>query len=859
MIRGIVQGQSLRLTTPQIVGASVDYLEAAFSFSSDWQGLSIWAHFRSAGVVYDVALEDGRIPAEKHLNLSAGTWDVYLHGTSGNKRITTSTVRIQVTPYPEGTGVPLPEVPLTAVEQIDQKATEAKSIADQLRKDAEAGKFTGPQGPQGLRGEQGPRGEPGIPGETGETGATGAPGADGKDGKDGITPLIGANGNWFLGEEDTGLPSRGVHGTSGKDGQDGITPTIGDNGNWYFNGVDSGKPSRGVTGAAGADGAPGKDGADGAPGAPGADGPVGKNGVNGITPHIGDNGNWYLGDEDTGKPSRGATGPAGADGTPGQDAPQDVVRYSEQTLTENQQQQARKNIGAFPSKVLRYFFDPTENSDHYNDTDIFDAPIGSMISPGNDYSKNGVSNEGMEFPVYVIDRYHITEQYEKVSLLDSLGKVWVVTLCSASPRTIMGIQGQHNEVLVANTTANNGTHSIDIDWDVLAKHIQGDGMVYLRVQNRDILPCVSVDFDQASGKALHAYFAAVYPMNDNLAYIMISYGSDGLSKPQVIPIPILPPLVCTFTQDSDGAVSASSSVVDIYNAWFKGCPVYATIQFRGCAAFHMVPLTAAEYNKDSNTYYLEFSGIRPASFGANMNVPVVHYDGTQWSMYLDSAVTASNIPTALKNPNALTIKVGDNTVSYDGSSAQEVKVPAADKSLGLTGATVGQIAKIAAVDASGVPTAWEPVDMASGGKAWTKIIDVEITEATMVFEATGLDNATELYCEWSGLKTASETNKRDLDLYINDIAVGGGWVTNATSNGNALFGYSLSIYNGFVWYNTKSAGIAGEANAQNVSMGNNAKVSYGLIHNVGAATKVKIKAVNADNAPVTGKLEVWAK
>lgn len=37
------------------------------------------------------------------------------------------------------------------------------------------------------------------------------------------------------------------------------------------------------------------------------------------------------------------------------------------------------------------------------------------------------------------------------------------------------------------------------------------------------------------------------------------------------------------------------------------------------------------------------------------------------------------------------------------------------KSLGLTGATVGQIAKITAVDGTGKPTAWEAVDMAGGG------------------------------------------------------------------------------------------------------------------------------------------------
>ena len=36
----------------------------------------------------------------------------------------------------------------------------------------------------------------------------------------------------------------------------------------------------------------------------------------GVIPHIGDNGNWYLGATDTGKPSRGAMG---AKGDPGDD------------------------------------------------------------------------------------------------------------------------------------------------------------------------------------------------------------------------------------------------------------------------------------------------------------------------------------------------------------------------------------------------------------------------------------------------------------------------------------------------------------------------------------------------------------
>ena len=37
-------------------------------------------------------------------------------------------------------------------------------------------------------------------------------------------------------------------------------------------------------------------------------------GSDGITPHIGDNGNWYIGSTDTGKPSRGEKGDTGAAG-----------------------------------------------------------------------------------------------------------------------------------------------------------------------------------------------------------------------------------------------------------------------------------------------------------------------------------------------------------------------------------------------------------------------------------------------------------------------------------------------------------------------------------------------------------------
>ena len=51
--------------------------------------------------------------------------------------------------------------------------------------------------------------------------------------------------------------------------------------------------------------------------AKGAKGDTGAAGADGVTPHIGDNGNWYIGSTDTGKPSRGEKGDPGAAGTPG--------------------------------------------------------------------------------------------------------------------------------------------------------------------------------------------------------------------------------------------------------------------------------------------------------------------------------------------------------------------------------------------------------------------------------------------------------------------------------------------------------------------------------------------------------------
>lgn len=72
----------------------------------------------------------------------------------------------------------------------------------------------------------------------------------------------------------------GKDGENGADGKDGLTPTIGANGNWYIGDIDTKTPSRGEKGEQGEQGIQGEK---GAPGAKGADGPAG---ADGVTPNI---------------------------------------------------------------------------------------------------------------------------------------------------------------------------------------------------------------------------------------------------------------------------------------------------------------------------------------------------------------------------------------------------------------------------------------------------------------------------------------------------------------------------------------------------------------------------------------------
>ena len=79
-----------------------------------------------------------------------------------------------------------------------------------------------------------------------------------------------------------------------------------------------------------------------------------------------------------------------------------------------------------------------------------------------------------------------------------------------------------------------------------------------------------------------------------------------------------------------------------------------------------------------------------------------------WSGTLARASDIPTIPTALKNPNALNIKIGNTTTSYDGSKMETVEIPKGVPS--VTTADNGKFLRVV----NGV-AAWATVPVMEGG------------------------------------------------------------------------------------------------------------------------------------------------
>ena len=166
----------------------------------------------------------------------------------------------------------------------------------------------------------------------------------------------------------------------------------------------------------------------------------------------------------------------------------------------------------------------------------------------------------------------------------------------------------------------------------------------------------------------------------------------------------------TITSAEDESISADKTLEEIYTAYEKGYAVYAKT---ATSPQIIVPLTIAVHS--GNDYAVVFNGA--VTFGDTTEYAISN-DGSGWTIYAKDIAFKDNIPTiptALKNPHPLNIKIGNATTIYDGSAEQTVEITdggGTNESLGISGASVGQAALVKSVDETGKPTEWEPAALA---------------------------------------------------------------------------------------------------------------------------------------------------
>lgn len=133
----------------------------------------------------------------------------------------------------------------------------------------------------------------------------------------------------------------------------------------------------------------------------------------------------------------------------------------------------------------------------------------------------------------------------------------------------------------------------------------------------------------------------------------------------------------TLTQGEDGIrATADKTAEEVYTAYAAGYAVYALVKFRNYSYPFILSLALAVCTSEDMTLGFTTMGSYATHTEKPRYMSACCFFNTwlAWSGTLAKLEDIPAIPTELKNPNALTIKIGSTTVTYDGSTAQTVTI-----------------------------------------------------------------------------------------------------------------------------------------------------------------------------------------
>ncbi len=158
--------------------------------------------------------------------------------------------------------------------------------------------------------------------------------------------------------------------------------------------------------------------------------------------------------------------------------------------------------------------------------------------------------------------------------------------------------------------------------------------------------------------------------------------------------------------------------------------------------------------------------------------------------------------------------------------------------LGITSATVGQLARIKAVNSNGAPTAWEAVDMpsgGSGGETWEKVAEVTTTEVVNSLQVTfDACKAVYIQLQWgaveNNLGTIYITHNSTTPFTAESRDVAAKITTSATAKRGYLF-VSIDARMGSCWTARSNTVTRADGNFGNIKPGDNMNCEIGVNSN----------------------------
>lgn len=161
--------------------------------------------------------------------------------------------------------------------------------------------------------------------------------------------------------------------------------------------------------------------------------------------------------------------------------------------------------------------------------------------------------------------------------------------------------------------------------------------------------------------------------------------------------------------------SGDKTPAEIYQAYTDGYTVYAVVQMTDLYSGVPFALPLVAILPVSGSYLACFSTLAEPHFDGVAGIMEITATWNQrWYLFTSAIASKDDIPTALPNPNALTITIGDNVVSYDGSAAKAVTIPTGGSSGGETWELINTF-EVAEADAARVIK----IDKDSNGNAFS--------------------------------------------------------------------------------------------------------------------------------------------